>query len=172
MTDLRPAPELKPLFDRIIHEEFPDLEGEYIEILWMVPAPMTSGKIVLGRTSIVSGKAAKIYFSKFDGMDEDTLAELNQVFVIEISETPWLDMNENQKRRLVRHELMHCGLTESKDGNVKYTIIHHDVEDFRALIETDGFDFFEPKESDDVATSSEGTAVYDNNKYDYEEDPF
>ena len=151
MTDLRPAPELKPLFDRIIREEFPDLEGEYIEILWMEPAPTTSGKIVLGRTSIVSGKAAKIYFSKFDGMDEDTLAELNQVFVIEISETPWL--------------------TESKDGNVKYIIIPHDVEDFRALIETDGFDFFEPKESDDVATSSEGTAVYDN-KYDYEEDPF
>ncbi len=133
---------------------------------------MQNGKVVLGRTKVYSGEAAKIYFSKFPDIDAETLEGLNQVFVISISETTWLDMNEKEKMRLCRHELMHCGVSEDKQGNLKLVIISHDVEDFKDLIISDGLDFYTPRESDEVATSSEGTAVYDNNKYDYEEDPF
>lgn len=48
----------------------------------------------------------------------------------------WQDLSGKALRNLARHELMHCGF----DGE-KTSIVPHDVQDFRDLIEQEGIDW-------------------------------
>ena len=50
-------------------------------------------------------------------------------------------MSEEQIKILILHELMHVGIERREDGTENYSIIKHDLEDFKAIIDRFGTDW-------------------------------
>ena len=55
-------------------------------------------------------------------------------FLIVLYEPNICDLNERQMYALMHHELLHVGISEDMNGNLKYQIIPHDIEDFDEII--------------------------------------
>ena len=61
------------------------------------------------------------------------------IFEPNVQDIPSWD--EAHLRVLLLHELMHAGVSIDRDGNEVYSIVPHDVEDFRAILERHGLDW-------------------------------
>jgi hypothetical protein len=89
------------------------------------------------------GKAAKVtgvnhYLTGFD-------------FIITVSRDVWDELTESQREALVDHQLEHCNKDTDSNGNPKFNIIGHDIEDFVSVIDRHGFwtpDLAKVKEND------------------------
>jgi len=64
-------------------------------------------------------------------------------FLITIYTPNTMALNDEQMRILVKHELMHIGITE--DADPTFYIIPHDVEEFASIIDEYGYDWTEYK---------------------------
>jgi hypothetical protein len=81
----------------------------------------------------------KLVFAKAHklGGREQFLTEAN--FAIVINEKVWQRLNTAQRTALIDHELCHCGINgEDKEGNPRWTIWAHDLEEFRAIVNRHG----------------------------------
>ena len=63
-------------------------------------------------------------------------------FIIQMSGDLWDNLNDKTREVLMHHELLHVGYTLDKEGNVKYTIVKHDIEDFSVIVDKYGLDWF------------------------------
>ena len=61
-------------------------------------------------------------------------------FIIVMYERNMAGMSDYQKRIVMHHELLHIGMDES-DGEPKYEVIPHDIEDFKAIIDEYGLNW-------------------------------
>ena len=62
-------------------------------------------------------------------------------FAITVFEPNVAGMTERQLRILIYHELLHVGISQNKDGEEVYRCVPHDLEDFRAVVDTFGADW-------------------------------
>lgn len=62
-------------------------------------------------------------------------------FVITVYETFWNRMRDETKRAVVDHELMHCGASLDKFGDVKLWLRPHDLEEFSVIVERHGYEW-------------------------------
>lgn len=62
-------------------------------------------------------------------------------FAITVFEPNVAGLDEERLRKLLLHELMHVDIERREDGEERYSVVPHDVEDFRAMIEGYGFDW-------------------------------
>ncbi len=62
-------------------------------------------------------------------------------FLIVVYEPNCEGMDDEHLRRLLFHELLHVGVGEDKDGNEVYSIVPHDMEDFRKCVDRWGVDW-------------------------------
>lgn len=68
-------------------------------------------------------------------------------FTITLFEPNIEELSKEQKRIVILHELMHCGIRiNNETGDEEYYCKPHDVEDFRYLIDTYGIDWSKPEE--------------------------
>ena len=51
------------------------------------------------------------------------------------------NFNDDQMRALIHHELLHVGVSVTDDDTEKYSIIPHDLEDFRLILQKYGIDW-------------------------------
>lgn len=110
----------------IIGEYHSSLRNCKIKCLFYDKPRRRSGKLILATAEAVSPK-----FNYLTGID----------FIISIYEDVWDIMADQEKRALLDHELNHCFVGENKEGEPVYTILPHDVEDFRVIIERYGADW-------------------------------
>jgi hypothetical protein len=54
-------------------------------------------------------------------------------------------MSEAQMGILLFHELLHIGIEPGPDGEETYSVNHHDLEDFKVIIDRYGTDWAEVK---------------------------
>ena len=66
-------------------------------------------------------------------------------FTITIYEPNIINFTDNQIRILLLHELLHVGIDWDKNGEEKYTVRPHDIEDFRTIIDRYGLDWELPR---------------------------
>jgi len=62
-------------------------------------------------------------------------------FIIQMSGDLWDKLDDGRKRILLEHELLHVGCTQNKNGEWKYYIVRHNIEDFRIILEKYGFNW-------------------------------
>lgn len=62
-------------------------------------------------------------------------------FTVTVYEPNCQGMDSEHLTRVIFHELLHVGIYEDKDGNEVYSIVPHDLEDFRACVERWGVDW-------------------------------
>lgn len=110
----------------IINEYHSSLRNCNIKLLFYDKPRKRSGKLILATAEAVSAKYN--YLTNID-------------FIISIYGAVWEVIADQEKRALVDHELNHCFIGENKDGEPVYTILPHDVEDFRVIIDRYGADW-------------------------------
>jgi hypothetical protein len=119
-AEYRDAPEdLKTMAAKLISEFHGGLAEAKICYLVRTGEWKKKGKDVFGRAEVVSKKHKHL-----TGYD----------FIITIGLRCWNVAEEDFKRALLDHELTHCCKDEDKEGNPKYYIQDHSVEDFNAII--------------------------------------
>ena len=64
-------------------------------------------------------------------------------FTITVYEPNCAGMNDERICRLLFHELLHVGIKVNKDGEERYFVRPHDLEDFRACVDRWGADWLE-----------------------------
>ena len=103
----------------IIKDFHPNLEQAKIGFLFREKAPISKGKITVGKASKVNDRT-KVFL------------ELD--FIIWIAEDCWKEFSPEQKRAIIDHELSHCFM----DGLMP-VILRHDIEEFIHIIERHGY---------------------------------
>lgn len=62
-------------------------------------------------------------------------------FTITVFEPNVEKFTEDQIRILLHHELLHVGIDKKADGSESYSIVDHDIEDFKLILDTYGTDW-------------------------------
>ena len=130
------APEVEEIGLKLIEtvERHRPLQRALIEYVFIDKAPVSKGRIVLGRARRMSGLAAFLLRGARTG---ERFEPPFPFFVIEISHNTWIGLDDAQRRALVDHELCHCVLEETEDGEV-LSIRGHDFEEFAEIIQRHG----------------------------------
>lgn len=121
------AVDVEAMAEEIINteDEFQHLRTETLVYIYRDKAQKKLGKAVYGTAEVVRGKNAHLYWK--DKGREDAPA----FFRITIAEDIWDELDEDQRKWLIRHELRHCGIKFTKDGP-RLTLKPHDFELFFA----------------------------------------
>jgi len=123
------APEVEAMAQDIINteDEFVHLRIEHLVYIFRDKAEKKLGRTVLGTAEVVRGKNAHLYWAKQGREDAPPF------FRITIAEDMWTELDEEQQKWLIRHELRHCGMKFTK-GGPRLTLKPHDFELFFADI--------------------------------------
>ena len=70
-------------------------------------------------------------------------------FTITVFEPNVVGMTDEQLRILIFHELLHVGIVFNSDGTESYSVLPHDLEDFKLIIDRYGTDWSKVDESED-----------------------
>ena len=114
--------EVLEMVREIVEEHEPQLAELSLAVLFWKNSPQKGSKLVLGQAK----KVTKEYQAL--GFDHD--------FIIFISMPQFYNMNEQQQRALIHHELLHCGYD---DEDEKAYIVPHDFEEFDKILKLYGF---------------------------------
>jgi len=123
MKEFIVSEELKELAEEIIKTEKIDIGNANIGYLLVSP----------NISKTIAGKC------KRSGAEFKFFTNLN--YLIEISEDIWNALDNEQRRILLYHELMHILVLINKSGDEVYKIRNHDVEDFAKIINKYGTDW-------------------------------
>jgi predicted metallopeptidase len=117
--------DVRKIAEEIIkNEKVVNVEGAKIEYLVVYPH---ISQCIVGRCN-KANKHTK-FFSDFD-------------YIIEFSGEAWDQLDEDTRKILVLHELMHVLIKTDKHGTLLFQIKDHDVKDFSHIISKHGIDWF------------------------------
>lgn len=133
---------------RAINERYAQIAQELIE---------TEDELAYIRESVVSivylsstqqkTKADKFVFGQCEKVADKYKWSIPCDFTITVFEPNIEQFTEEQLRILLFHELLHVGIDIGEDGEEKYSIKGHDLEDFKVIIDRYGTDWATPPES-------------------------
>jgi len=138
MSNYRSAPEVAAIAEELIEtvKDHADLADVRIEYVFIDKAPTSAGRVVLGRARRIGGLNAVL--TELDRYQVDRCEEPRPFYVIEISEDTWHGLNDERRRALVDHELMHCRVDFTEEGAPVLKVRGHDYEEFAAIIRRHG----------------------------------
>ena len=117
--------EVLDVINQVREEYFRSLAGSEINILFDQKKRMSGGKLVLGRMkkcNELERHLSKDAVGNGEGYD----------YIMYLDELAWDMADEDQRVKLVRHELRHCDV--DIDAASPYKIKGHDIEDFEEEI--------------------------------------
>lgn len=139
MSKWRKAPEVEKIAEDLIGSvtEHEALTYARMEYLFIDKAPKSRGRLVLGRARRVGGLGSVL--ANLAKYDAEFCQDATPLFVIEIAEDTWRGLDDNRKRALVDHELMHCHV--DLDDDLEEHVLStrpHDFEEFASIIRRHG----------------------------------
>lgn len=143
IVKLRHAPEVAAIAADLIatvprHKNLSEVRIDY---LFVDKAPVSHGRVVLGRARKVGGLNAFLAAVGDIAEYRDGLGVFTEpapFFVIVISHDTWADLKDHQRKALVDHELCHCIGDFNKAGDPVLSMRSHDFEEFAEVIERHG----------------------------------
>lgn len=149
------APDVAAVAQRIIplyHARLCDPENPVrIDYLFVDPPPESRGQVKWGKCEVITGLKAYLAAEEDDGTQ-------TPFFVVSIADKVWQVLNDAQREALVDHELCHAGVNVGEHGELKLSIIPHDVEEFAVIVERHGLWESEIKRLVDAALGRETAA--------------
>lgn len=130
----------------MISREIADLADEvieeYKELWWLVRSNV---RIAFLRSSRLKRSKGKLVCGECILVNANYKWCCPYDFMIIIYGPNTAGMTKAQLKILLWHELLHIGTRDvNDDGKPIYTVVPHDVEDFRVIIEKYGYDWAEP----------------------------
>jgi Putative phage metallopeptidase len=131
----KPAPEVEKIARELIRDHHKHLFKRRVEFVFTEKAPKSGTKEIWGTARIVNGLAA--FLANRETVEEfaDEEAMNEDFFVIAISEPVWGILSERCRKALLDHELCHCWVEEKDDGGTSLKLVHHDLEEFGAVVQ-------------------------------------
>ena len=133
-TKYTSAPDVKAIAEELIPKYHPHLENVRIEYVLSDKTPKQGGKEVWGFVRKVTNLPAFLASKP----NEQKAGDFSPFFVMVISEPVWLNLFPDKRTALVDHELCHCGVEVDDEGNLKLTMIPHDLEEFTRIVDRYG----------------------------------
>lgn len=126
-----PAAVVEEIAYHLIQQHHPHLvqHAVRIEYIFRSDTPKTKGKSVRGTMRIVSSLNA--FFGRENREAKDQ--PIKRFFAMVISRPAWDVMDADERQALVDHELCHAYATYD-DGGTKLQLLHHDLEEFTAVV--------------------------------------
>lgn len=136
------APEVQAIADQLIpkhHRHLLDFQTR-IDYVFRSEAAKTGGKIVAGKARKIGGLNAFLTLGDDaqEGRPDGETPPVEPFFVVEIAADIWEILSPVQRQALVDHELCHCKVGLSEQGDVVLKTQAHDVEEFKAIVERHG----------------------------------
>lgn len=126
---------------RRINEEYSKIAKELIETEDALMNIRNSNvQIIFLSSEHEKRTKTKIIYGQCERVQEKNKWAIPAEFTITIFEPNVIDFTDEQIRILLFHELLHVGI-EFKDGFETYSIIPHDLEDFKLIIDRFGTDW-------------------------------
>lgn len=110
--------------------------------------PKEIGKVLVNKVHrhLVNVSIGYLFVEKMGGEDHVDLAKASKTsgpleyyskhaFLVRVNWSMWKSMKPEQKVALIDHELCHFGVRDGDDGEKKYVMVHHDVEEFTAIVQ-------------------------------------
>lgn len=136
------APEVEKIARKLIStvERHQPLDEVRIDFIFIYEAPVSKGRVVLGRARKIGGLSAYLAEARPVGEPNlDGFTERQPFFVVEISFDTWQGLSDAQRVALVDHELCHCRIDyDTKTDEPKLSTVGHDVEEFACVVERHG----------------------------------
>ena len=114
--------DLEVVFKKVVKERFPGLINTNFKLLFDNKKRVQKGKITLASIELANEKIK--YFSAGNDIPE------GYDYIIVIDKVAWEYAHEDDRERVLSHELCHVFIDEKG----KYKIVNHDIEDFLAEI--------------------------------------
>lgn len=130
-----PASEVEKIAKSLIPEFHPHLvENIRVDYVFTDKTNKRGSKEVWGTMRKVS--ALNAYLASDANSQKHGATEA--FFVMVISEPVWNNLNDQQKKALVDHELCHAKVDVDDEGNYKLKIVPHDMEEFTEIVKRHG----------------------------------
>ncbi len=115
--------DLESVFQKVVAERFPMLSDVQFKLIFDNKKKVSKGNLVLASVELVNEKV------RF--LTTDNLIPEGYDYLLNVDATAWEYATEEDKERLISHELNHVHIDEK--GKLK--LIGHDVEDFAREIQ-------------------------------------
>lgn len=120
--------DLVRVFLDVVEERFPSFINLNIKLLFDTKKRVSAGKVVLGSISTTSA------MTKFFSRDDNAIDGYEFVIIVDLK--AWELASEEDKKRIISHELQHIFIDEK--GKAK--LVGHEIEDFYQELERNSDD--------------------------------
>ena len=130
--------------NRHINEDYAQIAAELIESEESLAHIANSAATIIYLSSDYKKTSKdKLVFGQCEKIQDKYKWGIPADFTITLFEPNVEEFTDDQLRTLIHHELLHVGIEFKPDGTEAYSIIDHDLEDFKEIINKYGTDWAE-----------------------------
>jgi hypothetical protein len=125
--------------NRHINNEYAEIADELIRhepsLLHLLES---RAKIIFLSSDYAKTSKGKLVFGQCEKIQDKYKWGIPADFTITVFEPNTAKFTEDQIRILLHHELLHVGIDKKADGSESYSIVDHDIEDFKLILDKYG----------------------------------
>lgn len=128
--------------NRHINNDYAEIADELIRNEYSLLHLLESrAKIIYLSSDYAKTSKGKLVFGQCEKVADKYKWGIPADFTITVFEPNVQKFTEDQIRILLHHELLHVGIDKKADGSESYSIVDHDIEDFKLILDKYGTDW-------------------------------
>lgn len=125
--------------NRHINNDYAEIADELIRDEYSLFHLLESrAKIIYLSSDYAKTSKGKLVFGQCEKVADKYKWGIPADFTITVFEPNVQKFTEDQIRILLHHELLHVGIDKKADGSESYSIVDHDIEDFKLILDKYG----------------------------------
>lgn len=128
--------------NRHINNDYAEIADELIRDEYsLIHLHHSRAKIIYLSSDYAKTSKGKLVFGQCEKVADKYKWGIPADFTITVFEPNVQKFTEDQIRILLHHELLHVGIDKKADGSESYSIVDHDIEDFKLILDKYGTDW-------------------------------
>lgn len=128
--------------NRHINNDYEEIADELIRDEYsLIHLQESRAKIIYLSSDYAKTSKGKLVFGQCEKVADKYKWGIPADFTITVFEPNVQKFTEDQIRILLHHELLHVGIDKKADGSESYSIVDHDIEDFKLILDKYGTDW-------------------------------
>lgn len=128
--------------NRHINNDYAEIADELIRDEYSLFHLLESrAKIIYLSSDYAKTSKGKLVFGQCEKIQDKYKWGIPADFTITVFEPNAAKFTDDQIRILLHHELLHVGIDKKADGSESYSIVDHDIEDFKLILDKYGTDW-------------------------------
>ena len=128
--------------NRHINNDYAEIADELIRDEYsLLHLQESRAKIIYLSSDYAKTSKGKLVFGQCEKVADKYKWGIPADFTITVFEPNVQKFTEDQIRILLHHEILHVGIDKKADGSESYSIVDHDIEDFKLILDKYGTDW-------------------------------